>query len=45
MIAPNLDMILFRYDEVHPSERTCEYVADEFISLLEGKSQYGVSYH
>lgn len=32
------------YDEVHPSERTCEHVADEFIKLLDGRSRYGVTY-
>ncbi|KAJ6779795.1 hypothetical protein PWT90_01487 [Aphanocladium album] len=41
----NLPMSNFLwYDEVHPSARTSEIVAEEFIKVVNGTSKYGTTY-
>ena len=37
----NADGSVFRYDELHPSERTSEIVANEFLKVVKGESKYG----
>lgn len=34
----------FRYDEVHPSARVDEIIADEFLQVINGSSKYGKTY-
>ena len=35
---------VLRYDELHPSERTSELVAEEFVKVVKGESKYGRKY-
>jgi hypothetical protein len=32
---------MLRYDELHPSERASEIVAEHFLGVVDGVSRYG----